>query len=58
MGYSVYRVRNTEVEGSPFDVAARIVDRYYQIIEFEGKEKIPAPKIKKIYNPSIHEPLP
>lgn len=58
MGYSVYRVRNKEVESSPFAVAGRIVDKYYQIMEFEGKEKIPAPKIKKIYNASRHEPLP
>jgi hypothetical protein len=58
MGYRVYRARNKEVESSPFDVAGRIVDRYYQIMEFEGKEKIPAPKIKKIYNASKHEPLP
>jgi hypothetical protein len=58
MGYSVYRVRNKEVESSPFDVVGRIVDRYYQIMEFEGKEKIHAPKIKKIYNASRHEPLP
>jgi hypothetical protein len=58
MGYSVYRVKNKEVESSPFDVAGRIGDRYYQIMEFEGKEKIHAPKIKKIYNASRHEPLP
>ena len=41
-----------------------IVDRYYQIMEIESqgegkdREKIPAPKIKKIYNPSRPEPLP
>src|SRR5690348_15238182 len=58
MGYSVYRVKNKEVESSPFDVAGRIGDRYYQIMEFEGKEKTPAPKIKKIYNASKHVPLP
>ena len=40
------------------DVAGRIVDSYYQIMEFEGEEKIHAPKIKKIYNASRHEPLP
>jgi Protein of unknown function (DUF559) len=58
MGYNVYRVRNKQVESSPFDVAARIVDRYYQIMEVEGEEKMPAPKIEKIYNPSRPEPLP
>ena len=58
MGYSVYRVRNKEVESSPFDVAGRIVDSYYQIMEFEGEEKIHAPKIKKIYNASRHGLLP
>jgi hypothetical protein len=58
MGYSVYRVKNKEVESSPFDVVGRIVDRYYQIMEFEGEEKIHPPKIKKIYNASTHEPLP
>ena len=58
MGYSVYRVKNKEVESSPFDVAGRIVDRYYQIMEIEGEGKTPAPKIKKIYNASRHEPLP
>jgi Protein of unknown function (DUF559) len=64
MGYSVYRVRNKEVESSPFEVAGRIVDRYYQIMEVDGedeakdREKIPTPKIKKIYDSSKHEPLP
>ena len=64
MGYNVYRVRNKQVESSPFAVAGRIVDRYYQIMEVESesddkdREKIPAPKIKKIYNPSRLEPLP
>ncbi|MGA8083376.1 MAG: DUF559 domain-containing protein [Candidatus Nitrosopolaris sp.] len=64
MGYNVYRVRNKQVENSPFDVAGMIVDRYYQIMEIESqgegkdREKIPAPKIKKIYNPSRPEPLP
>jgi len=64
MGYNVYRVRNKQVENSPFDVACMIVDRYYQIMEIESqgegkdREKIPAPKIKKIYNPSRPEPLP
>ena len=37
MGYSVYRVRNKEVESSPFDVAGMIVDRYYQIMEVESE---------------------
>jgi uncharacterized protein YkuJ len=37
MGYSVYRVRNKEVESSPFDIVGRIVDRYYQITEVEGE---------------------
>jgi hypothetical protein len=60
----VFRVRNKEVKSSPFDVVGRIVDRYYQIMEIEGegeakdREKIPAAKIKKIYNASRHEPLP
>ena len=64
MGYNVYRVRNQQVESSPFDVAGTIVDRYYQIMEAESegeakdREKIPTPKIKKIYNPSRLEPLP
>ncbi len=64
MGYNVYRVRNKQVESSPFDVAGRIIDRYYQITEVESeceakdREKIPAPKIKKIYNPSRLKPLP
>jgi hypothetical protein len=58
------RVRNKQVESSPFDVAGKIIDRYYEIMEFEGggeakdREKIPAPKIKKIYDASRHEPLP
>jgi len=64
MGYSVCRVRNKEVESSPFDVAGRIVDRYYQIMEVGGEgeakeqEKTPTPKIKKIYTTSRLEPLP
>jgi hypothetical protein len=64
MGYSVYRVRNRQVESSPFAVAGMILDRYYQIIEVESQgeakdlEKIPPPKIKKIYNPPRLEPLP
>ena len=58
MGYSVYRVRNKEVESSPFDVVGRIVDRYYQILEVEGEQKIPAPKIKKTFDPSRLELLP
>ena len=37
MGYNVYRVRNKQVESSPFDVAGRIVDRYYQIMEVESE---------------------
>ena len=35
MGYSVYRVRNKQVESSAFAVAGMILDRYYQIIEVE-----------------------
>ena len=64
MGYIVYRVRNKEVESSPFDVAGKIVDRYYQIMEVKSegeaknRERISQPKIKKIYNPSRLEPLP
>lgn len=64
MGYSVYRVKNKQVESSPFAVAGMILDRYYQIIEVESQgetkdlEKISSPKIKKIYNPSRIEPLP
>jgi hypothetical protein len=63
MGYSVYRVRNKEVESSPFDVAGMIVDRYYQIMEVKSegeaknRERISQPKIKKTYNPSRLEPL-
>jgi hypothetical protein len=64
MGYSVYRVRNKQVESSAFSVAGMILDRYYQIIEVESQgeakdlEKISPPKIRKIYNPSRLEPLP
>jgi very-short-patch-repair endonuclease len=49
-GYSVYRVKNKEVESSRFDVARRVVDRYYQIMEVEGEQKIASRKIKKTYD--------
>lgn len=57
MGYSVYRIRNKQVEGSPFDVAGKIVDRYYQLMEVESEKKTLSPKIRKIYNPARLEPL-
>ncbi len=53
MGYNVLRVRNEEIQNTPYAIADRIIQRYFEVADNEDSSK----KITKLKKPMHYEPV-
>jgi hypothetical protein len=60
MGYDVLRVKNVEIQNTPYAIAERIIQRYFEVVDdyTEGRRRRKPTKITELEKPMHYEPIP